>query len=81
MEERNSKLVEVIYKIEDEIKIVVLSVKNIYRNGSNQNDTERYLQYQKNNSFAVKYLISRIKNLRFNIPQSSNENTHQGITS
>ena len=81
MEERNNKLVEVIYKIEDEIKIVVLSVKNIYRNGSNQNDTERYLQYQKNNSFAVKYLISRIKNLRFNIPQSSNENTHQGITS
>ena len=45
MEERNIKLVEVIYKIEDEIKIVMQQINKVYRNGSNINETKRYLQF------------------------------------
>ena len=45
MEERNNKLVEVIYKIEDEIKMVMQHINKVYRNGDNQNETDRYLQF------------------------------------
>jgi hypothetical protein len=45
LEERNIKLVEVIYKIEDEIKMVMQQINKAYRNGSNINETKRYLQF------------------------------------
>ena len=45
IEERNNKLVEIIYKIEDEIKMVMQHINKVYRNGDNQNETDRYLQF------------------------------------